>query len=546
MSRSIGLAARWLLALILSAALVIAAQVLVSPLPTSLGQLTMPDLRNKAWPSCAVGAPTGDTIESRRILILHDHDPAGRNVEISQATLMGNIASHFGKTTIAQVRDYQAGDFLDFDALIYLGTRYSQSLPKAFRRDVNSGKRRVLWLKENIDKLSSRATFFRRYGWLWKDFDGPRDFTVNYKGTALSPSGAAVPLTTISRLDDDRVRILASASVIGKARMPWALKSKHLTYVADVPLGTTSTHDASLALADLLHDVVPKPSSLRLQAQRALVRIEDVGPMSNPDELRSVAQALRAEGVPFSFTVYPLYVGPIVDGKQRTVSLADRPLVVRAIVEMLEGGATMVSHGYTHQYENRKNPRSGESGTDYEFFLAHLDEQGEVVYDGPVPGDSEAWAQARMDKALTALTDLGLPKPTMFTVPHYAASPNVYTAIAERFQARYDRGQYFSPAWDGTPPAAPYLYEQATPFLTRDAYGSVVVPENLGYLATTSPTAKGLNTRSDVVAGAEALLTVRESVASFFYHPFLGSAELVSLVREIRGMGYTFVSPCEL
>ncbi len=321
------------------------------------------------------------------------------------------------------------------------------------------------------------------------------------------------------------------------------MTSKHLTYVADMPLGTTSTHDASLALADLLHDVLPRPTSEPVKPHRALVRIEDVGPMSDPAELRAIVTALRAESVPFSFTVYPVYVGPIVNGRQKTVSLSERPQVVRAIIEMLDSGGTMVSHGYTHQFGDRKNPRSGESGTDYEFFLAHLDEDGEVVYDGPVPGDSVEATQQRLDKALAALTDLGLPRPKMFTVPHYAASPSAYTAIETRFAARYDRGQYFSPAWDGTPPAAPYLYEQATPFMTRDGYGSLVVPENLGYIADVSPTAQGLNTKADVLAGAKALLTVRESVASFFYHPFLGSTELVGLVRQLKAMGYTFVSP---
>ena len=506
----------------------------------------MPDLRNHPWPTCAVGAPSTENIGSRRILILHDHDPRGENAEISQATLMANLASHFGSTDIAQVRHYRAGDILRYDALIYLGSRPEESLSRAFRRDVNSGKRPVLWLKENVDDLGSRSGFLRRYGWRWSDFDGPRDFKVHYRGTTLDPSGAGVPLTTIDDIDEGRVQILASASVAGQALLPWAVTSKHLTYVADMPLGTTSTHDASLALADLLHDLVPKADSAREQPQRALVRIEDVGPMSNPAELRAIAEALQAEGVPFSFTVYPLYVGPIVDGKQKTVALAERPQVVRAIVDMLDGGATMVSHGYTHQFEDRKNPRTGESGTDYEFFLAHLDPDGRVVYDGPVPGDSLEWAQGRLDKALTALSDLGLPRPGMFTVPHYAASPTDYAAIATRFAARYDRGQYFSPAWDGTPPAAPYLYEQATPFLTRDSYGSLVVPENLGYVASLSPTAKGLNTKSDIVAGAKALRSVRESVASFFYHPFLGSTELVGLVRQLKAMGYTFVSPCEL
>ena len=220
--------------------------------------------------------------------------------------------------------------------------------------------------------------------------------------------------------------------------------------------------------------------------------------------------------------------------------------MVRAIVEMLDSGATLVLHGYSHQFGDRKNPRSGESGTDYEFFIAHLDSGGNVVYDGRVPGDSSAWAQQRLDKALAELRDLGLPRPNIFNVPHYAASPADYAAIDNTFAARYDRGQYFSPEWDGALPVTPYIFEQSSPYLIRDSYGSLVVPENLGYIANPSETASGPNTKQDVLAGATALLAVRDSVASFFYHPFLGSRTLVDLTGQLRRMGYTFISPCEL
>ena len=125
-----------------------------------------------------------------------------------------------------------------------------------------------------------------------------------------------------------------------------------------------------------------------------------------PEHLKDIAKALKDQGVPYSIAVYPVYVGPIIRGRQKTVRLADRPEVVRAIVEMLDGGATLVLHGYSHQFGNRKNPLSGESGADYEFFLAHLDSRGNVVYEGPVPGDSQSWAEDRLDQALgrTALS----------------------------------------------------------------------------------------------------------------------------------------------
>jgi uncharacterized protein YdaL len=546
MKRSAGPATRWLLALVISTGLVISAQALVSPLPDSIVALTLPDLRRHVWSSCATGAPAAESIESRRILILHDQDADGAEGGVIEATLMANLASHFGRTEVAEVRHYRASDMLRYDALIYLGSRYQEPLPAAFLRDVNSGRRPVLWLKENIDQLAPPNVFLRHYGWLWKDLDGPSDFTISYKGAVLRPAGAGVGLTTFAALDRDQVQVLSTASAPGMEPLPWAVTTKHLTYVGDIPLGTTSTQDASLALADLLHDVVPNSNPAGLDRHRALVRIEDIGPMSNPADLLAIAAAMKAQRVPYSIAVYPLYVGPVVNGRQKVVRLAERPQVVRAIVEMLDGGASLVLHGYSHQFGDRRNPRSGESGTDYEFFLAHLDGAGKVVYDGPVPGDSEIWAQERLDKAFTELRDLGLPRPNMFNVPHYAASPADYAAINASFAARYDRGQYFSPLWDGTPPVEPYTFEQSTPYLIRDSYGSLVVPENLGYISDPSEAASGPNSKQDVLAGARALLVVRDSVASFFYHPFLGSPRLVDLVVQLRNMGYTFISPCEL
>jgi uncharacterized protein YdaL len=437
--RTVGVFARWLLAFVVSAGVVFSAQALVSPLPGSIVTLTLPNLAEHPWPGCASGAPRAESVERRRILLLRDQDAEGTGGPPIQAALMANLASHFGKVQIAEVRNYRSGEMLDYDALIYLGSSYREQLSEAFRRDVDSGERPVLWLKENIDQLKDPASFQRRYGWLWKSFEGPGDFTLAYKNALLRPSGEGVGLTTFAALDRKRVRTLATATVRGREPIPWAVSSRHLTYVGDIPLGTTSTADASLALADLLHDVVPDHDPVVPDRHRALVRIEDIGPMSNPDDLRAIAAALKTEGIPYSIAVYPLYVGPIVNGRQRTVHLAERPQVVRAIVEMIDGGASLVLHGYSHQLGDRKNPRSGESGTDYEFFAAHLDDEGNVVYDGPVPGDSQAWAQERIDKSLAELADLGLPRPTMFNVPHYAASPADYAAIGRTFAARYDR-----------------------------------------------------------------------------------------------------------
>ena len=309
----------------------------------------------------------------------------------------------------------------------------------------------MLWLKENIDQLADPQAFQRRYGWLWKSFEGPSDFTLAYKNAVLRPSGEGVGLTTFAALDRSRVRVLATATARGQKPIPWAVTSRHLTYVGDIPLGTTSTADASLALADLLHEVMPDPNPVLTGIEPSSVS-RTSGRCPIPTTCGRSRAALKAEGVPYSIAVYPLYVGPVVNGRQRTVHLAERPQVVRAIVEMLDGGASLVLHGYSHQLGDRKNPRSGESGTDYEFFSAHLDSAGNVVYDGPVPGDSQAWAQERIDKALAELRDLGLPRPTMFNVPHYAASPADYAAIRADVRRSIRSGSVLLPGLERNSP----------------------------------------------------------------------------------------------
>lgn len=544
---SIRPAFRWLLAFLLSVTLVGTAQVLVTPVSAFRLPATLPDLHGHQWSSCAAGAPKATAIGDRSILVLHDAGGRASDSGAAYATSMANLASHFGRTHVVEARRYRPGELLRYDVTVYVGSRYGEVLPPAFLRDVRAGRRPILWLKENIFQLAPPEEFRRRYGWVWQSFDGPSDYTVSFHGITLHPSDSGDAVTRVAVTDRVRAQVLATA-VVGGHSMPWAVRSGSLTYIGDLPLSGIGTSDASLALADILRDVVPRPATAGPDVSdrhRALVRIEDVGPMSSPDDLRAIARSLRSRHLPYSIAVYPVYVGPLTEQPRKVVHLWERPDVVRAIVEMMDGGATLVLHGYTHQFGDRDNPRSGESATDFEFFLAHLNANQDVIYDGPVPGDSAAWAERRVDQALAELSRVGLPRPQTLNVPHYAASAADYRGFATRFPARYDRGQYFASGWDGASPISAYMSEQAMPYVIRDAYGSLVVPENLGYVSDTRAQG-GPNTRPDILAGAATLLKVRDSVASFFYHPFLGPEALDDLVDKMRAMGYTFVSPCDL
>ena len=45
-------------------------------------------------------------------------------------------------------------------------------------------------------------------------------------------------------------------------------------------------------------------------------------------------------------------------------------------------------HGYTDEYGAEIDPDDGTSGSDHEFYTAHVDAENSVRLDGPVPEDS--------------------------------------------------------------------------------------------------------------------------------------------------------------
>jgi hypothetical protein len=113
-------------------------------------------------------------------------------------------------------------------------------------------------------------------------------------------------------------------------------------------------------------------------------------------------------------------------------------------------------------------------------------------------------------------------------------------AAMKRFPFRYERSLYFPGLLSGRPVDDAQRKWQFFPYTVRDVYGTTVIPENLDYLQPTT------NSVSDMIDTARSNLVVRDGVASFFYHPFLGVGDLPKLVNGIKALGYTFVSAEDL
>ncbi|HFC54036.1 MAG TPA: DUF2334 domain-containing protein, partial [Gammaproteobacteria bacterium] len=129
--------------------------------------------------------------------------------------------------------------------------------------------------------------------------------------------------------------------------------------------------------------------------------------------------------------------------------------------------------------------------------------------------------------------------------PHYMASDTDYRAIRKIFPVYYGRLIYFAGAEQGS--ANRRFFGQFFPYqIARDRYGYQLIPENMGNVVPDPLPGYRKVMPSDLIRHARKLAVVRDGVASFYYHPYLGTSRLQEVVAGVRQAGYEFVSPCSL
>jgi uncharacterized protein YdaL len=482
-----------------------------------------------------------------RALILYDVTGQWGALGELYATMTANLAGHFGRWSAKPAREYKSGEVAGYTALLYVGSTYDEPLPSALLEDVLATRRPVIWVGNNVAQLERRAgDFAARYGWSSHVFDRSPVPRVRYKRRSLTRwTRNEAGIMTYASLDRSRVRVLAEAVRANGSSFPWAVRSRNLTYVGELPFQYTSETDRVLVFADLLFDALAPRTRER---HRALVRLEDINPLSDPRQLRAAADYLHSKGIPFGFGVSPYYRDP--QGREEgpdDVRLRDAREVVAALKYLLRKGGALVGHGYTHQWDGGSNPYNGVTGDDVEFYRVMETPDGDVRQVGPLPSDdSVAWAESRIVAANREFIAAGLPTPRIFEFPHYAASDRAYRAAARRFSTRWERGLYFAGLLRGGRVLYRRVEGQFFPYVVRDVYGSKVLPENLGSITPETWHTYKARQPKDLVRAARANLVVRDGFAAFYFHPFLDLEYLKRTVEGIQAAGYRFVDPASL
>lgn len=521
------------------------------------------------------GASAGQA--SPRVLILHDSSGPWGYLGAEYALMLRNLLGHFRAAVVSQpVSSYSAGQISSFDAVFYVGSTYDEpsfldeagrAAWVAFLRDASSPARPLIWIGHNLWHLAwgwdpewGQDGFAGRFGFSFQGLEDGGYNRVLYKGVELykavvvnpvpgadltgcspEPDGkqdCSTTLGVVAVTDASRVSVLAEAvgAQSGK-RAPYVTRSGNLWYVGDIPFSYISEEDRYLAFADLLHDMLGVAHS---EKRLAMVRLEDVSPMTQPADLKTVASLLARLGVPFGVAVIPVWQDPLGYYSAGESLPLDLSPVADLLPQLWAGGASIVQHGTTHQWDSLPNPYTGASGDDFEFYRVTENADHSLKYLGPVPGDSGEWARERAARGREVLEASGI-LPFAFEAPHYAASATDYVAIKDVYPVHWGRVIYFPDRISGRFVGQFYPY-----VIYRDAYGQKVLPENLGNVEPQDWMGYPRSLPRDIIRRAEKARVVRDGFASFFFHPFLDPSYLEEAVVGIRALGYTFVSPCQV
>jgi uncharacterized protein YdaL len=209
---------------------------------------------------------------------------------------------------------------------------------------------------------------------------------------------------------------------------------------------------------------------------------------------------------------------------------------MKALRYAQDNGGEVLLHGYTHDVAGTAACAALGSGSGYEFW----DRCAQV----PLAQDSREFARGRVVSAKKLLIKAGF-SAVAWVTPHYAASPDDYQVFGKYFDRVVQRVCYLIAARKTG--GAPTYISQFFPYtIYKDHYGQFVWPEDLGFVPTPGSD-WGYDSPGEIGLSAKGLTVVRDSWASFFWHPQLmarpGEAERLSgIIDAIRANGYEFVS----
>ncbi len=446
-------------------------------------------------------AETNPKIEDVLLLYSEDFENDNPFTTLERAKLFRDlIDSHWNLSIHMKLAsEYEEGDINNFDVLMYIGENFEAKIPKSLIDDINNTDREILWINYYPWELDTRKLGFEVSGIHSFDFD-----RISYRGYdfKLNPTDTSL----IEVIDSEKAKVLAwLIDDESEKRIPAIINANNnFLYVSYLPLAIPYL-DEPIPFFNALHETFGHHGKV----SKALLRLEDIHPESDFDDLAIVNGFLKEKKVLPHLAVIPVYVNP---EKNINISILDRPQSINVLKDILSDNGTLVLHGYTHQYD-------GVTGIDFEFW--------DESKNKPVKEDSEEFAQERVMSALNILRNAGL-STDIWETPHYTASDLDYRVFERIFPIIYDSRNGID---------VPFVFKRGN---------TIFSPIDLGYLFSTQSIDR-------IIADARKIHDCFEDPSvSFFWHPYLtrneelGIAALEKIIDSLTEIGYQFHSIYDL
>lgn len=428
------------------------------------------------------------------VLILYDSALREDNSSFSLVVALSEYLGHFPVTVVARsTEEWKPGSLSGYDAVIYVGNR-PKKLPPPLIEELASLPR-VIWMENNIEQFAA----FRN--WDGFTFYGKElQFVRLYCRGEEAVIAGSLPVIIVD--PGNKGRIIAEVGNL-KYRRPLAWQRENLFYLGRLDF----TMPFSLVLGEFLHEALGINHS---PGHRALLRIEDVSPSTNPDNLDSLIDVMVQYHVPYAVAVIPFDQG--VFGQARLSNARDLLKVLRRVPET---GGAIIMHGCCHS--NEYTPKTGEG---FEFWNTEKD--------APMEGEPD-FTKERINRGLSEFARTGV-YPVAFEAPHYAMSRAAYGELARHFSTYVGQIQISDETYRAT---------LDPPFIIKSHLlkGMTVFPETLGYVNPEDPLSL-----DRIMERARMLKILRDADTCVFYHGFLPPEGLKEIIEGLKAQGYEFIS----
>ncbi|MGX1461295.1 uncharacterized protein YdaL [Bacillus thuringiensis] len=458
---------------------------------------------------------SAQTSSKPKVLVLYStqDDKVSNNVQILN-TQLGHFTNDITVKNLKEATSINNAS--SYTHIVYIGET-KEAFSDETKQFLENFSGPLLVLGQNVEQLSKRFSFITLKS------DDIRVNKIEYPEKKLKNT---LEEERLIQSFDTNGTVLANALSSNNTN-PLIVQHEISYYVATPNLFDWMSHYVGEMLFSYFSQ---KPTKNKVEAY---LRLEDVHPAADINQLKEIAKLLKEKKMPYMITVIPVYKDPDTG---KIIHLKDKPELVDLLRSMQDDGAAIIMHGYTHQFYD------SETGEGFEFWDVKTDQPiRQPKHEKPKTKDDfpnieaynqyvkkgeefeEKYTKNHIEKGIQELVDAKL-YPVAFEAPHYTMSQKGYEILSRFFSTYVGQLQLNDTTWKSM--HSPY-YTSTPSFL----HGMKLLPETVGFIEEDTP-----QTIAKMKERALSVSKLSDGIIGAFYHPYLGVKPLKEVLKDLESI----------